>query len=165
MGFAARARSFIGCPQSAYEVCRKESGQLARAQDHYPGEERPLHKPRSRLIGLPTKDTFGWSVSIAAPKTRLRRSSSIRARCWRKTVELSSFGRKIAAQSSALVLRKNPKAGLLSCCGPSLSISLAIASTASLSALSNVTANRRIASCQARNVLACHSPPGTFELI
>jgi hypothetical protein len=77
----------------------------------------------------------------------------------RKTVEVSSFGRRIAAQSSALVLRKNLKSGLPSCRGLSLSISLAIIRTANLSALSNVTANRRIASCQARSVLAYHSIP------
>ena len=105
------------------------------------------------------------SASIAAAKARLRRSSSIRARYCRKTAGVSSFGCRMAAHSSALVRRKKPKSGLPSCRGPSLSISLAIAMTASLSALSNVTAKRRIASCQARSVLACHSLPGTFELI
>ena len=51
-------------------------------------------------------------LGVAAAKARLRRSSSIRARNWRKSVDECSFGCRIAAQSSALVLRKNPKAGL-----------------------------------------------------
>jgi len=76
-----------------------------------------------------------------------------------------SFGCRIAAQSSALVLRKNPKVRLPSCTGSRRSISAAIASTANLSALSKVTAKRKNASCQARNVLACHSPPEAIELM
>ncbi len=42
--------------------------------------ESPLHKALFRLKGLLSEDTFGWSVSMVAAKTRLRRSSSIRAR-------------------------------------------------------------------------------------
>src|SRR6266481_3587338 len=56
----------------------------------------------------------------------------------------------MAAHSSALLLRKKLKSGLPSCWTPSLSISFAMAMTANRSALSSVTANRRIASCQAR---------------
>jgi hypothetical protein len=73
--------------------------------------------------------------------------------------------RRSAAHSSALVLRKKLKSGLPSCCEPSLSISFAMAMTANRSALSNVTANRRIANCQARSVLAFHSAPENFQLI
>lgn len=87
----------------------------------------------------------------------------VNPRC--KTVEVSSSGRRIAAHSCALVLRKKPKADLPACRGLSLSISFAIAITANLSALSNVTAKRRIASCQARIVLACQSTPWTLKLI
>jgi hypothetical protein len=50
-------------------------------------------------------------------------------------------------------------ADLPACRGLSLSISFAIAITANLSALSDVTAKRRIASCQARIVLSCQSTP------
>src|SRR5258708_21829677 len=71
----------------------------------------------------------------------------------------------MAAHSSALVLRKKLKSGLPSCCGPSLSISFAIAITANRSALSKVTANLSVASCQARSALAFHSTPEKFKLI
>jgi hypothetical protein len=40
-----------------------------------------------------------------------------------------------------------------------------MAMTASRSALSSVTANRKIASCHARSVLALHSAPEKFKLI
>jgi hypothetical protein len=55
-----------------------------------------------------------------------------------------------------LVLRKKSKSIRSSCGLRSLSISLAIANTPSLSALSSVKAKRRIAKCQERNVLVCH---------
>jgi hypothetical protein len=79
--------------------------------------------------------------------------------------EAKFIRRRIAAHSSALVLQKKLKSTLPSCCGPSPSISFAIAMIASRSALSKVTANRRIASCQARNVLAFRSAPEKFKLI
>ena len=81
----------------------------------------PGGKPSPQAIvafeGFADRRRLGWSASMAAAKTRLRRSSSIRARYCRKIEEENSFGCRMAAHSSALVRRKKPKSGLSSCSG------------------------------------------------
>jgi len=107
---------------------------------------------RIRLTVLPTEDAFGWSVSIAAAKMRLRRrhrSSSRYCARARKAFHRPQDRRRVRAG-----LPKKAELG----CYPVLAhaIQLRAIITRHRSALSNVTANRRIASCQA-DVLACLS--------
>ncbi|MEO8782034.1 MAG: hypothetical protein ABI404_08865 [Bradyrhizobium sp.] len=99
----------------------------------------------------------GCSIAIAAANTRFSLISSMPARYCRKIASPVWFGRKMAAQSSALIFRKKRNCRVSSQLPPSLSIPAAMANALSLSVSSSVTAKRRIARCHARIIQACPS--------
>jgi hypothetical protein len=122
-----------------------------------PREGSPLHKLFSGLERRLTGAVSGCSIAIAAANTRFSLASSMPARYCRKVASAAWFRRRIDAQSFVLVFRKKPNCRSSPQLPPSLSIPAATANAQSLSALSSVTAKRRIARCHALIIQACDS--------
>ena len=135
---------------------RQKCDERARSQEVL-RDESPLQRLLFRLKRLPAEFGFSCGTSSVAARARWRRTSSICARYCFRVIRSPSCCRSTAAHTSRLVLRKKLKLNSSSCRRPRRSISFAIASTPSRSALSRVSASRRTARCHARGGQACLS--------